>query len=340
MTQAPEFLTETPESRSDLLPSPRDILSDILHIVRFSGTIDLRAEFSAPWIIETSPGSDFADAIQSHTKNIVPFHIIAKGKCWVQARDGVRKALSAGDIIIFPHGDSHILGDRLDRKPVLIDPLLPTPPWNEPPILKYGGGGEVTQIVCGFLQCEEPLLQPFLKTLPALMHIRAFAGQTTSLLETGVRCIIQETDCFRAGSMCLLTRLVELMFIEILRNYTQHLPDQQVSWLAALNDPIIGQALEWIHADPAHSWTVSELANQIGISRSALATRFTQLVGQSPMKYLTYWRLQLASRRLQYTDDSIAKIAIQVGYESEAAFNRAFKRHVGVPPGVWRDQKV
>lgn len=340
MTQALRFLTGTPESRSDLLPLPRDTLSDILRIVRFSGAIGLRTEFSAPWIIETLPWSDFADAIQSHTKNIVPFHIIAKGNCWVQASNGIRKALSQGDIIIFPQGDSHILGDRLDQKPVLVTQLLPAPPWNEPPVLKYGGGGEVTQLVCGFLQCEEPLLHPFLKTLPTLMHIQVFAESTTPLLEIGVRYIIQETTCFRPGSACLLTRLVELMFIEILRNYMQHLPDQQVGWLSALNDPIIGQALESIHADPAHSWTVSELAKQIGISRSALAARFTQLVGQPPMKYLTYWRLQLASRQLQYSDDSIAKIAIQVGYESEAAFNRAFKRHIGVPPGVWRDRKV
>jgi AraC-like DNA-binding protein len=340
MTQALRFLTETPESRSDLLPLPRDTLSDILRIIRFSGAIDLRTEFSAPWIIETLPWSDFAGAIQPHTKNIVPFHIIAKGNCWVQANDGIRKALSQGDIIIFPHGDSHILGDRLDQKPVLVNQLLPVPPWNEPPILKYGGGGEVTQLVCGFLQCEEPLLHPFLKTLPSLMHIRGFAESTTPLLELGVRYIIQETACFRPGSACLLTRLVELMFIEILRNSMQHLPNQQVGWLSALNDPIIGQALESIHADPAHPWTVSELANKIGISRSALAARFTQFVGQPPMKYLTYWRLQLASRQLQYSDNSIAKIAIQTGYESEAAFNRAFKRHIGVPPGVWRDRKV
>jgi AraC-like DNA-binding protein len=172
------------------------------------------------------------------------------------------------------------------------------------------------------------------------MHIRGFAESTTPLLELGVRYIIQETACFRPGSACLLTRLVELMFIEILRNSMQHLPNQQVGWLSALNDPIIGQALESIHADPAHPWTVSELANKIGISRSALAARFTQFVGQPPMKYLTYWRLQLASRQLQYSDNSIAKIAIQTGYESEAAFNRAFKRHIGVPPGVWRDRKV
>ncbi len=340
MTQALNFLTETPKSRSDLLPLPRDMLSDILRIIRFSGAIDLRTEFSAPWIIESLPYSDFADAFQFHTKHIVPFHIVVQGNCWVQANDGTRKALSQGDIIIFPHGDSHILGDRLDQKPVFVHQLLPAPPWNEPPILKYGGGGDVTQLVCGFLQCEELLQHPFLKTLPSLMHIQTFAEPTTPLLETGVRYIIQETACFRPGSACLLTRLVELMFIEILRNYMQYLPDHQVGWLAALNDPIVGQALDSIHADPAYPWTVSALANQIGLSRSALATRFTQLVGQPPMKYLTYWRLQLASRQLQCTNDSIAKIAIQVGYESEAAFNRAFKRHIGVPPGVWRDQKV
>ena len=120
----------------------------------------------------------------------------------------------------------------------------------------------------------------------------------------------------------------------------QHLPAQQVGWLSALKDPIVSQVLERIHGDPAHPWTVPALADQLGISRSALAARFTELVGQPPMKYLTYWRLQLASQQLQYSDDSIAKIAIQVGYESEAAFNRAFKRHVGMPPGVWRDRKV
>jgi AraC family transcriptional regulator, alkane utilization regulator len=245
--------------------------------------------------------------------------------------------LSEGDIIIFPHGDSHVLGDHLEQEPVLVSHLLPEPPWSEPLMMQYGGGGDVSKLVCGFLQCEEMLMHPFLKTLPRLIHVQAFAEPTAPLLEMGVRYIIQETECFRAGSMCSLTRLVELMFIEILRNYMQNLPAQEVGWLAALQDPIVSQALESIHADPAHAWTVPALANKIGLSRSALAARFTQLVGQSPMKYLTDWRLQLASRQLQDTADSIAKIAIQVGYESEAAFNRAFKRHIGVPPGVWRD---
>lgn len=340
MTQTLQFLTETPEHRSDLRPLPRDILSDILRIIRFSGAITFRPELSAPWAIQSLPHADFAEALQASTKHLLPFHIMVKGNCWIQANDGIRTLLSEGDIIIFPHGDAHILGDHLDQEPVLISRLLPEPPWREPLLMQYGGGGEVSKLVCGFLQCEELLMHPFLKNLPTLLHVRAFAEPTAPLLETGVRYIIQETDCFRPGSMCSLTRLVELMFIEILRNYMQNLPAQEVGWLAALKDPIVSQALEWIHNDPAHAWTVSELATQIGLSRSALAARFTQLVGQSPMKYLTYWRLQLASRQLEDTADSIAKIAIQVGYESEAAFNRAFKRHIGVPPGVWRDQKL
>lgn len=340
MTQALRSLTETPESRSDLLPLPRDILSDILRIIRFSGAISLRPELSAPWAIQSLPHSDFAEAIQTRAKHLLPFHIIAKGKCWVQAKDGSQQLLSEGDIVIFPHGDAHILGDRLDLEPVLVSKLLPEPPWTEPLIMKYGGGGEVTQLVCGFWQCEETLMHPFLKTLPSMIHVQAFAEPTAPLLETGVHYIIQETNSLRSGSMCALTRLIELMFIEILRNYMQNLPDRQVGWLPALKDPIVSKALERIHADPAHPWTVTKLATQIGISRSVIAGRFTQLLGQPPMKYLTYWRLQLASRQLQDTDDSIAKIATQVGYESEAAFNRAFKRYVGMPPGVWRDRKA
>jgi AraC family transcriptional regulator, alkane utilization regulator len=340
MTKALRFLTKTPEGRSELLPLPRDILSDILRSIRFTGAINLRPELSAPWLLQSLPHSDFVAALQAHTKHILPFHIIAKGNCWLQAIDGTQTFLSQGDIIIFPQGDSHILGDRLDQEPVMVSQLLPEPPWTEPLMLKYGGGGEVTQLVCGFLQFEELLLYPFLQTLPVLMHVRAFAESTAPLLEAGVRYIIQETECFQAGSLCALTRLVELMFIEILRNYMQHLPAQQVGWLSALKDPIVSQVLERIHADPAQPWTVTALAAKLGISRSALAARFTELVGQPPMKYLTYWRLQLASQQLQYSDDSIVKIAIQVGYESEAAFNRAFKKHVGMPPGVWRDRKI
>jgi AraC-like DNA-binding protein len=270
---------------------------------------------------------------------MVPFHIVAEGNCWVKAKADICQALSPGDIIIFPHGDAHILGDRLDQKPIPMAELLPAPPWQEPLILTYGGGGKISRLVCGFLQCEQLLLHPFLKSLPGFMHIQVFAEPTAPLLKTGIQQIIQEADCAQPGSVCLLTRLVELMFIEILRNYMQNSPNEQMGGILALNDPIIGQALNCIHEDPARPWTVSDLAKQVKVSRSALASRFTKLLGQPPMQYLTQWRLQLATYFLQNTDDTIAKIANQVGYESEAAFNRAFKRYAGNPPGAWRHHR-
>lgn len=316
-----------------------DVLSDLLRVIRFSGMIDLRPEFSAPWIIETPSCSNFADTIQADTTRIVPFHIVAEGNCWVKAKPDITQALSPGDIIIFPHGDAHILGDRLDRIPTPIANLLPAPPWKEPPIFTYGGGGAITRLVCGFLQCEQLLLHPFLKSLPGFMHIQGFSESTPPLLKTGVQHIIQEANGVQPGRVCLLTRLVELMFIEILRNYMRNSLSEPMSGVLALNDSIIGPGMNWIHTDPAHPWTVGELAGQVNVSRSALATRFTELLGQPPMHYLGQWRLQLAAHLLQNTDESIAKIANQVGYESEAAFNRAFKRYVGKPPGVWRHHR-
>ena len=317
-----------------------DILSEVLRTVRFSSALDLRAEFSAPWTVETDSCYEFAEAVQWGTKQIVQFHIIAEGQCSVQTTQGIRQDLSAGDIIIFPHGDSHILGDRLDRPPTPMAEILPPPPWDPPPFLAYGGGGALTRICCGFLECEELIAHPFLKALPAFMHVRTFTQPTVPLLETGVRHIIAEADCSQAGSLCLLTRLIEVMFIEILRGQLQRQTAEQSSSLAALNDPIVGQVLERFHSDPTYAWTVPELASQMSLSRSALAQRFTQLLGYPPMQYLTQWRLQLAAKHLQNTNDSIAKIATQVGYESESAFSRAFKRHVGVPPSTWRGRNV
>ena len=316
-----------------------DILSDVLRTVRFSGALDLRPEFSAPWTVETESCHEFAKAVELGAKQIVQFHIIAEGHCWVQTTQGIRQFLSPGDIIIFPHGDSHILGDRLDRSSTPMTEILPDPPWEPPPFLAYGGGGDLTRMVCGFLECEELLSHPFLKSLPAFMHVRAFAEPTVSLLETGVQHIIREADCSQPGGLCLLTRLIELMFIEILRNQLQSQAKGQSSSLSALNDPIVGQILERFHGAPAHPWTIPELANQMNLSRSTLTQRFRQLLGQPPMQYLTHWRLQLASQQLQNTDSGIAKIAAQVGYESESAFNRAFKRYVGVPPGTWRNHR-
>ncbi|HIK17918.1 MAG TPA: AraC family transcriptional regulator [Leptolyngbyaceae cyanobacterium M33_DOE_097] len=313
-----------------------DVLSDVLQVIRLSGGVRFRTEYSASWSIETPSPSKLAALLQAPSQRIVSFHIVAEGTCWVKLDGCPDQKLSKGDIIVFPYGSSHILSDQPGKSPIPVGDILPPQPWLEIPVLKYGGGGAPTQLVCGFLMCDELLFNPFLQSLPVLIHIPVFAEPTSPLLETGVHYIIQETLSDRPGSNCLLARLTELMFVEILRNQMQQIADHQISWLAALNDAIVSQVLNLLHARPEYNWTVTELANQVGVSRSTLATHFTQLLGQPPIQYLTQWRLQLAVNLLKSTDASIAKIAAQVGYESEAAFNRAFKRHLGVPPATWR----
>lgn len=313
-----------------------DVLSDVLRVIRLSGGIRFRTEYLAPWSIETPPPHQLAVLLQAASQRIVSFHIVAEGTCWVELDGCANKQLSKGDIIVFPYGSSHILSDRPGKPPIPVEDILPPQPWSDMPVLKYGGNGALTQLVCGFLLCDELLFNPFLRTLPVLMHIPVFTEPTCPLLETGVRYIIEETLGDRPGSSCLLTRLTELMFVEILRNHMQHISEQPIGWLAALKDSIVGPVLNLLHARPEYNWTVTELAGQVGVSRSTLATRFTQLLGQPPMQYLTQWRLQLAVNLLKSTDAGMAKIATQVGYESEAAFNRVFKRHLGMPPATWR----
>jgi AraC family transcriptional regulator, alkane utilization regulator len=343
MTETLVFLTETPNQpmeshwiSSSFLKSAMDVLSDVLRVIRLSGGVRFRTEYFAPWSIATPPPSQLAVLLQAASQRIVSFHIVAEGTCWVELDGYAEKQLFKGDIIVFPYGSSHILSNQPGKPPTPVGDLLPPQPWAKMPVLKYGGGGALTQLVCGFLLCDELLFNPFLRTLPLLMHVPVFTEPTSPLLETGVHYIIQETLSDRPGSSCLLARLTELMFVEILRNHMQQISEQQLGWLAALNDSIVRQVLNLLHARPEHHWTVTELAEQVGVSRSTLATRFTQLLGQPPMQYLTQWRLQLAVNLLRTTDAGMVKIATQVGYESEAAFNRAFKRHLGIPPATWR----
>jgi AraC family transcriptional regulator, alkane utilization regulator len=323
---------------TQIFESPMDVLSDVLRVIRLSGSVQFRIECFAPWSIETPPPHQLAALLKATSQQIVSFHIIAEGNCWVElVGNSELKQISKGDIVIFPYGSSHTLSDPSGKLPTPVGDLLPPQPWSETLVLRYSGNGPLTQIICGFLLCDELLFNPFLRSLPHLIHIPVFSQATSPLLETGVRYIIEETLSNRPGSSCLMGRLTELMFVEILRSHVQPISDQQIGWLAALNDPIVGQVLNLLHARPEYNWTVTELAAQVGVSRSTLASRFTHLLGQPPMQYLMQWRLQLAVNLLKSTDAGMAKIAAQVGYESEAAFNRAFKRHLGMPPATWRD---
>lgn len=317
-----------------------DILSDVLRVIRLSGRVQYHHTFSAPWCIESPTPSELSYLLQTGNQQVVSFHIVAEGGGWVSLRGEQEKQhMAEGDIIVIPSSCPHILSDQPHQPAVRAFELLPPPPWPDLLVLQYGGGGVITQLICGFLLCEALLLHPFFSTLPPLMHVSITDEKISPLLTTGVRYITEETAKNQPGSDSVLARLTELMFLEILRGHMQQLPEEEIGWLSALNDPIVGRVLELLHTRPEHNWLVSELAEQVNVSRSLLAARFSQLLGLPPKQYLTQWRLQLALNLLRSSNDSVAKIAAQVGYESEYAFNRVFKRHVGIPPATWRNSQ-
>lgn len=316
-----------------------DVLSNVLQVIRLSGSIQFCHHLSAPWSIKTPPADELAAALNAESQRIASFHIVAEGKGWVEIEGSqTPQPFDQGDVILIPSSTVHILADRPDRLPASILDILKV---SSPPVrglagVTYGGQGQLTRLVCGFLVFEELLFTPFLGTLPPLMLINSQAESVSSLLEMGVQQIIHETLNASPGSQCLLARLTELLFVQILRHAIQQNSEQDFGWLSAIQDPIVGSVLGLLHAQPEHDWSVQELANRVCVARSTLASRFSKLLGQPLKQYLMRWRLQLAVNLLRSTHDSMAQIAAQIGYDSEAAFSRAFKRQVGVPPATWR----
>jgi AraC-like DNA-binding protein len=262
--------------------------------------------------------------------------------------------MEAGDVIVFPHGDPHTMGSRDAVKAIPIGTILSPGSRHELPQVTFGGGGRPSRFICGYLNCDQRF-NPLIGSLPTMLLIRSrddYAGieaidasgrrptavprGTGTWLGTTVRFTINEARAARPGNTAMLGRLTELMFVEILREYMQQLPQDQGGWLAGLNDPYVGKALRLLHANPMRNWTVEELSREAAISRSVLAERFTELVGEAPIRYLASWRMQLAKQMLREGTHSLQEVATRVGYESEAAFNRAFKRATGSPPATWR----
>ena len=328
------------------IPAPRpapagsfDVLSDLLRVVRLSGAALFRGDLSAPWALKTVDSTKIAHILLPKAKRLLSFHLVAEGRCWIALPGCHRVQLACGDIVVLPYGDAHTMGSDSGHEPVPVAGLLRDVTWNSGlPVVVHGGGGETTRMICGFVHCDELLFNPLLKTLPALLHINTEAEPEESLLAGSVRHLIGEAHSARAGSACLLARLSELLLVEVLRRHMTALPPETVGWLSAMNDPLVGRALQLLHADPAYGWTVNSLARQVGASRSSLASRFNALLGQPPMRYLIGWRLQLAAELLRDGAIGMAAIAASVGYASEAAFNRAFKRYTGEPPAAWRDR--
>lgn len=264
--------------------------------------------------------------------------------------------MNSGDVLVAPHGDEHIMASDLAAEPTHLKKVVPEVPTALMPPVHHGGGGAVSRFVCGYLLCDQKF-GPLFSTLPKILCVRTRAGDvvvepagvTTQApmpfhrgmwLNTTLCYLMQEAQTQRPGNESVLARLSETMFVEVLRDYMQKLPPDQKGWLAGLNDPQVGRALAMLHAEPARSWTVDDLAHGAGVSRSGLADRFTKLIGESPMSYLAGWRMHLARQLLSEGHLSAGAVAQRVGYDSEYAFNRAFKRHVGQPPATWRKKAV
>lgn len=328
MIETPRVLPET--------PGATDLLSDLLGSMHLSGAVFLRAEFGEPWSLLTPDACHLARMLPFRTEHIIPFHLVAQGGCRLELPNREPVWLDEGDAVLLPYGDAHTLAGRETAAAVPVGPLLPSPPWRDIVDLRHGGDGARTRLICGFLQCDELLFHPILRHLPALIHVSPGAGPEDAWLGSTLRHTAHEASHAGPGARCMLPRLTELMFVEILRTHMRTLSADEVGWFAALNDPVAGGALELLHGAPLRPWDVDSLARHVGTSRSVLASRFKHFLGQPPMQYLAHWRLQLAAQALKVSDHPMKRIAEQAGYESEAAFSRAFKRRFGSPPADWR----
>jgi AraC-like DNA-binding protein len=265
----------------------------------------------------------------------MPFHIVVAGHCWLKT-EGEETDLEAGDVLVFPFGTGHQLGAGRDGKLVLPTRDLPQKPWREIPVLRYGEEPQSVRLLCGYLQWDGLSFAPLRQALPKMIHVRTRAANDGDWLRATIRQMVEEVDRPRAGSVSMLPRLTEIIFIEILRHQIMMAEPHATGWLAALADPALSRCLSLIHDDPRRDWSLEQLAAASGLSRSALADRFQAMLSTSPIRYIRDWRLYLASVALATSGQPIATIAYEAGYATEAAFNRAFSRAFATPPAAWR----
>ncbi|MEK6321913.1 MAG: AraC family transcriptional regulator [Acidobacteriota bacterium] len=316
-----------------------DVLSEVLRGVRLEGALFFNGEFSAPWCVSQSRSTDIVPYLSPGAGHLIMYHFLTEGRAYAGLPDGRREELTAGDIIVFPHGDAHVLGNGSPVNPVDSLRTFGKNLTEGLKVARFGGGGEITRFVCGFMACEPRLSGGFLAGLPPMLKVHVVKEPSGQWLEDSIRFSVGEADGSYAGSGLVLAKLSEVLFVETLRRYINALPPDQIGWLAGARDPIIGQALALLHKEPAHPWTVSDLARCVGLSRTRLAERFRHFLGESPMAYLAQWRLKVGAEILQSTEDSVAEVAAAVGYASESAFNRAFKREFDCPPAQFRRRR-
>jgi AraC-like DNA-binding protein len=304
--------------------------------LRLQGAIFLRGEYTEAWAYDSLPPKDAVAVLAPGADRMILFHVIASGQAWIETYESERHWAAAGDVIVLPYGDGHRMGGTEPAELVPIADLIDDPPWERMPVIRHGGQGEATHVVCGYLTCDHPLFDPRLQALPPIFVVRPPDGPAREWVRASISYAMQQTALVAKDRFEAPTNVPELMVVEVLKLHLATTPADKTGWLRALRDPVLAPALAAIHAAPERKWNLLSLARQANVSVSLLDERFREVLGLAPIRYLTGWRMHLARDLLRSSDLGVVAVAHRVGYESEEAFSRAFKRETGLAPSPWR----
>ena len=339
MSVMPVPLAENDRGHAAPDQEPTTALVTALSTLRLEGAIFLRGEYSEAWAYESMPSQDAAAVLAPDAARVVLFHVVASGRCWVETDVGDRHWAGEGDVIVFPYNDQHRMGGTAPADTVSIATLIDPPPWEQMPMIQHGQGGAHTSVVCGYLACDDPLFDPTMRVFPSVFVVSPPSGPARDWVRASIEYAVQQTAQVSADRFEVPPRVPELLLIEVLKLHLASTPAADRGWIKAIHDPVLAPALAAIHGSPEQKWSVSGLAAEASVSPSLLDERFREVLGLAPIRYLTGWRMHVAEDLLRSSDLGVAVVARRVGYESEEAFSRAFKRSHGQAPSVWRVQR-